>query len=264
MTDVPQGIPPRTTPFELGFPGLEAAESHFADIAEEVEARQVDPIDPGGFLLLGQVGRIVRELRGDEAGAESLQTFGAFIFHAWHFQRARRPLYCLEIPAARYLVETNPVPADWDHSLPNPAGYLQLPRHLFWTQPDPEGPAEPLDGFFWTLTTGNALSILAVGGMRGGRAGFSVVPLPPVPLADAEAWLTRSARPEGTDFETTLPGGELDRLYSLETAGEVLKLMARTLGYVATVPRAVSDLEPPPEEDESTLLPFRRIRLHAD
>lgn len=254
----------RMTPFEVGIPGGDAREEGFAAIEEEVAARDADPGDPAAFLLLGQVGRLVRELRGEESGAEALHSFGAFLFHAWHFHRAGRPLHLLETPATRYLVESNPVPRDWDGSLPKPAGYLQLPRHLFWIRPDPSGPAEPVDGLFWTggaSRQGDTLSVLVVAGMRPQRAGFSVVPLPPVPLADARSWLEMEARDDGADFESTLPGGELDRLYSLETAGEVLKLLARTLGYMQTVPQAVSDPVPPSDAPEASSIPACRIRL---
>ncbi|TVP76023.1 MAG: hypothetical protein EA352_06645 [Gemmatimonadales bacterium] len=257
----------RTTPFEVGVPGGDFAEEEFRAIEEEVESRGADPRDPAGFLLLGQVGRLVRELRGEESGAEALHSFGAFLFHAWHFQRAGRPLYLLETQATRYLVESNPVPREWDRSLPHDAGYLQLPRHLFWTRPDPEGPAEALDGIFWVRTGGAAsgggdnLSLLLVAGMRRDRDGFSVVPLPPVPMADAPTWLEMTAREEGPDFESTLPGGELERLYSLETTGEVLKLVARALGYMATVPGAVTDPVSSGGEEGASALEARRIRL---
>lgn len=261
----------RLTPYELGLPGREFAEEGFRAIRDEAKGRGVDPADPGGFLVLEEVGRILTEIRGrDEGGDEALHRFGPFLFHALHFQAAGEPVFLLEIAAARYLVEGTPVPEAWRGELPEPAGYLQLPRHLFWGSPDPEGPAEPLDGIFWARSSGETLSLLAVFGMRRDRPGMSVVPLPPLPLADARSWISEPAREGGEDFATTLPGGELDRLYSVETQGEVLKLAARTLGYAASVPGAVGEEERAPRAEElpedhrdplPSLLPFRRVRL---
>lgn len=230
---------PRPSPFELGLPDGEFAAERFEQITHEAHERGVGDDDPESFLLLGQVGRTVQDLRGGEGGEEALRSFGAFIFQAYHFDRAGRPLFRLEKTAARYLVESNPAPEGWDRSLPEPAGYLQLPIHLFWTRPVEDGPAEPVDGLFWSRTAGEGLALLLIAGIRDDRAGFSVVPTPSVPLRDAEEWIARDAREDGEDFETTLPGGELDRLYSIETTGELLKLAARTFAYVATVPEAV-------------------------
>jgi hypothetical protein len=59
--------------------------------------------------------------------------------------------------------------------------------------------------------------------VRPDRPGFSVVPAGGV-LDDVPHWAAVDARPGGRDFETTLPGGEMDRLYSVETTAELLKL----------------------------------------
>jgi hypothetical protein len=137
---------------------------------------------------------------------------------------------------------------------------------------DPSGPAEPVDGIFWARSAGETLSLLVALGVRGDRPGISVVSLPPVPLADARTWLTASAREGDEDFRTTLPGGELDGLYSIVTLGEALKLTARALAYVHTVPGSLGDEErsPPAEEVPGgqggggpirSQLPFRRVRL---
>ena len=57
---------------------------------------------------------------------------------------------------------------------------------------------------------------------------------------DAGSWLRADARDEGADFASTLPGGELGGLYSVQTAGELFKLVARFFAYVASVPEASS------------------------
>ncbi|CAN5741601.1 hypothetical protein BH23GEM11_BH23GEM11_15370 [soil metagenome] len=257
----------RPTPFALGLPGRRWVQERFAAIEEEARSRGTDLADPSKFLLLAQVGASLQDLRPDEGetSPELFHTFGMFLFHAFHLLRGgtRGLLLDVERSAARYLVEAEPTPGAWDRSLPAPAGYLRLPQNLFWTRPGGEAaPAEPVDGISWctgadaasagtdagAATEGDTgLSLVVITGVRGDRPGFSVLPLPVVPMADVEAWLGRKARPEGAgeDFETTLPGGDLGNLYSVETTGEVLKLVARALGYAVTTPDAMSAVEAP-------------------
>jgi hypothetical protein len=254
---------PRSTPFGLGLPGVAWVEERLGAIAEEARARGSDPSDPGAFLLLAQVGASLGDLRADEASSPELfHSFGLFLFHAFHlFQGDTAPGLLLDVaPAmARYLVEADPAPAGWEGDLPAPAGYLRLPRHLFWTRPGgEEAPAEALDGIAWVRSRTRAgvphLALLAVTGMVGERSGFSVLPVPPVPLGDARRWLTETARApeEGPDFGSTLPGGELGRLYSVETAGELLKLVARALALAVVDPGTV---RPVPERAEADTAP---------
>ncbi len=277
MTDSPRSDRStwaRLTPYEVGIPGRAFADENFEAIREEAEVRGVDPTDPGAFLMLGQVGRVLGELQGGERGADALQRFGAFLFHAFHFHRAGEPLFLLGTDTVRELAEGEPAAAEWSGELPSDAGYLQLPRHLVWSHPDPEAPPEDLDGIFWTRSAGETLSLMPALGVRPDRPGISVVPLPPLSLADAGGWLGARAREEGQgeDFETTLPGGELDRLYSVVTVGEVLKLAARVLHRIHTRPELVGSEERAPHPDElageegagaqrvrPSLLPFRRI-----
>ena len=296
----------RTTPYEIGIPGRDFAEENFAAIRREAEARGVDETDPGAFLLLGEVGRTLKEIQGEERGGEALHQFGAFLFHAYHFHQAGEPLLLVETEALREVLddagvttpeagnapgvgggETGPGeeggddgqadPGDaegWGGELPAAAGYLQLPRHLVWSHPDPEGPAEDLDGVFWAHSTGGSLSLLAALGIRGDRPGLSVVPLPPVPLTDAPRWPRTPVRQEGEgpDFATTLPGGELDGLYSLVRAGELLKLVARVMAHLHANPAVLGAAERAPHPRDAaevatgrmagarpSLLPYRRI-----
>ncbi|TVP45536.1 MAG: hypothetical protein EA350_09000 [Gemmatimonadales bacterium] len=280
----------RPTPFSLGLPGREWVDERFAAIEAEARSRGTDLLDLPAFLLLAQVGASLQDLRPEdgESSPELFHTFGSFLFHAFHLLHGDPPglLLDLEPGAARYLVEAHPTPEGWDTSLPARAGYLRLPVHLFWTRPAGEsGPAEAIDGISWCMSThgsshaseaagppesaaGKAvegappshpertapksgLSLLVITGVRADRPGFSVLPLPEVPMADVEAWLERRARPEGAgeDFQTTLPGGELGNLYSVETTGETLKLVARALGYAMTVPGAMSAATVPAPAD---------------
>ena len=266
----------RMTPYEVGIPGREFADENFRRIAEEAETREVDTTDPGAFILLGEAGRTLKEIQGEgedspqrPGGGEALHRFGAFLFQAFHFHQAGELLLLVGTEAVRGVVEGRLELGRWEGELPADAGYLQLPRHLVWSHPDPEGPAEDLDGVFWTRSAGDTLSLMAALGIRPDRPGLSVVPLPPVPLADAARWPQARVRGEdqGPDFATTLPGGGLDELYSVVAMGELLKLVGRVFAYMNAVPESLGALErsPRPEDlsDERTvpsLLPFRRIQ----
>lgn len=269
----------RVTPFEVAFPDADTAHEWMARIREAAEADGMEAAlhDPGRFLSLPAVAEVVHEMREPGTGTGQVQKHGILLFHAFHFHEAGRPVYLLRAGVARYLVETEGEGRSGEAGeslrmeLPARAGYLQLPRQLFWMAPTEEGPPEPVDGLFWAVPDRERLSLLVVGGMRDDRPGFSVVPLPPVPLGDAGKWLRARVREAGPDFETTLPGGELDRLYSFVATGEVLKLVARTFRYMGDHPRAVSGVEDPrgsaasggPEagEPRPTALPFRGIHL---
>ncbi len=257
----------RSTPYEISLPGREFADDRFPRVESEAEERGVDLMDPGGFVLLGSTGEVLEELQVGGEDPELLHQYGALLFHNYHFWKAGEPFYLLEAPVARFLVEGGVEAQGWTPRGPGPAGYVQLPRHLFWSHAGDDGPAEPLDGFYWTLDSGDAVSLLVVMGLRDDQPGFSVVALPPLPVADAPVWMEETAREEGEDFSTTLPGGELDRLYSLVSTGEVLKLAARTFWYMDQFAGGVGQPEGAPEVDEGprpSTLPFRRVTLRGE
>ena len=260
----------RLTPYEIGIPGREFADRAFGDIRDEAEARGSDLTDPGAFILLGEVGRAIRGIQGEERGGDAIHRLGAFLFQAFHFHAAGERLYLLETDAARDLVERSFESYRWDGELPGDAGYLQFPRHLFWSAPGAPDHAEPLDGVFWAGSSGGTLSLLAALGVRASRPGISLTELPPVALRDAQAWLTKPVRSEEADFSNTLPGGDLGGLYSVGTLGEVLKLVGRSFAYLSRVPEALGPEETGPRPGEleggsvsarPSFLPFRRIRL---
>lgn len=234
----------RLTPYELAIPGREFAETHFAEIETEAETRGFDLLDPEAFVMLAAAGAALREIRGEEDDPGLIEQYGALLFHGFHFWRSAEALYLCDLRTVRYLVESDPGIGRWKASVPSSAGYVQLPRHLFWARSDEEGPAEPLDGFFWALSASDTLSILAALGMRDDRPGLSVVPIDPVPLAEVAEWAAAEVREEeGRDFESTLPGGDLDRLYSVVTGGELLKLAALVLWYLESFPEDVGEKE---------------------
>jgi len=262
----------RVTPYELALPGRAFVEEHFPSILSEVESRGVDSADPGRFVLLAAVGQALKEIRGEEEPPELIHQHGALLFHAWHFWRAGEPAFLLGTAAAREL--TGPrrkVPTGWRPALPAPAGYLQFPLHLFWVQHGEGSPPESVDGLFWAQGAEGSLSLLLVSGVIRDRPGFAVVDLPPFPLEGAGEWVNTRVRGEGEgeDFATALPGGEMDRLHSLETGGEVVKLWVRFLLLLDRSPERLGTLERSPggevglERDPSSpypsVLPWRRV-----
>src|SRR5690606_40893602 len=73
----------RLTPYELAFADTPFEAEGFPAIREEAEARGVDDTTPERFLLLAEVGRLLREL--DAPGA-SLEPMGMLLFHSYHFR----------------------------------------------------------------------------------------------------------------------------------------------------------------------------------
>lgn len=254
----------RVTPFEIGLPGRGFATDAFSAIRAEAEERGVDPSDPGAFLQLGEVGRVLRELQGDDRGPELLQRLGSFLFHAFHFHEAGRPTLLVASAVARRLADPGFTP-DWGGSLPAAAGYAQLPRHLFWTEDATDTP-EPIDGAFWVEARGRTLSLLLATGLRGGRPGFSLVEVPPVDVETAVGLTEARVREDGDDFATTLPGGELDELHSITTLGEAIKLFSRLFALIAEAPELLGPEEQAPDGADReagalphSMLPFRRV-----
>jgi hypothetical protein len=248
----------RRTPFELAFPDAGAVERLIAEIEEEADGRGADPSDPQAFITMGAVGAFIREIQGPDAPPEALHRYGALVFHAVHFASAGSPVFVLGADAARHLVSTAP---EGSPTPPGSCGYLQLPQHLFWTGSD-EGAPESIDGLFWTLSSNGLMHVLLITGVRPDRTGFGAVPLPEAPLADASGWLDVQVRDGAADFSSALPGGELDELYSVEAAGEALKLLARFFAYISTAPGAIEQ-HPAGRQESSdppaSALPFSRV-----
>lgn len=253
----------RTTPWELAFESADAARDFVAAVAEEAAGRGADPELLEAFLTMGSVDHFIRGLEGAEEHDGALVRFGGLAFHAYHFTNAGCPVYLLSVHATRYLVEGVPT---GEPEPPAASGYLQLPQHLFWAGgSSTEGAPESIDGLFWTTTSSGVLHTLMVTGMRPDRPGIGVVPLPAAPLADASTWLDIDARGDSLDFSASLPGGELDHLYGVVTAGEVFKLLARFFAYAGSVPGALAGMSPhtdtgtPPPSS----LPYTRVGLSA-
>ena len=249
----------RITPYELAFRDRSTAEELVAQIDEEAAGRGADPHDPHAFVTMGAVGAFIRGIEGPGAPSGAVHHLGALVYHGVHFTRAGCPLYLLTTAAVRHLVEGSP---DGSPEPTTTAGYLQLPQHLFWAESTRATP-ESVDGLFWTVTDAGVLHSMVVSGMRSDRPGLDVVPLPEAPLAEAETWLTAQVREDGHDFASTLPGSELDALYSFQAAGEVLKLLARFFAYVEGTPAVLQRMDSTGSDEgpAPSTLHFGRVTL---
>lgn len=256
----------RVTPMELSFPTPEAGAERFEAVAREAEARRVDETDPAVFVLLMEVGRAMRELRVPESDQGTAQ-HGALLYHLYHCWKAGNPLYAVDTGLVRLFAEST----HWTpgrSTPPDPAAYVQLPQHLFWARPDEDAAPESVDGFFWTLS-GKRISFLVTMGLRPDRPGFSVAALDPIPLEDAAQWVDADMRSAGGDFMSTLPGADLERLYEIRTAGEVLKLGGRLLLHLESAATGGRSSVPGGEKaasgggrgPRSSELPYTRLSL---
>ncbi len=246
----------RLTPFEIAFP--DGAERLVSSVLDELD----EPADAGDvrtFLTSRAVGAALDELGTERMGATAIHPFGMLAYHAFHFARAGHPVMLLETGLARHLLASER--AGGEPVLTSEAGYAQLPQHLVWTSQAGAAP-ESVDGFFWTRSPDGLLHLLLAMGVRRDRPGLIVAPAPDAPWSDATTWLDARIRTEGEDFATTLPGGELEGLHSIEAAGELFKLVARLMAYVHAAPEATADGRPGAPaagEPPASRLPYRRI-----
>ncbi|HET8656291.1 MAG TPA: hypothetical protein VFL93_12295 [Longimicrobiaceae bacterium] len=269
------GAAARLTPYELVFGAPEFEERLFPKIRDEAERNGADPLRFEEFNFLSGVGAAVRAVVPEGAPPEAAEQYRRMLYHAYNFWRAGELVYLLEPGVARYLVEAAPAMRDWEFTTARPALYVQLPANLFWGSISPESTPEPVDGFFVTTTPlGDApggaaqrVSVLVVLGIRRDRAGFSVIAIDTEtgPGIAAE-WAEAAGRQGGADFENVLPGGEISGLYSILTAGEVLKLMGRAVWYVDRFPGEVTPEPAPERRPEGALaspprIPYHRVSL---
>ncbi len=225
----------RVTPFEIAFPEEGFIDRLVSSIDEEASGLGVDAQRYDVFVTLRSVADAVRELRAPDAPEGAARELSALLFHVVHFMRAGRPVYLLRTAATRYLIEGAP---EGEPRPPASAGYLQFPQHLFWMGSGREGVPESVDGLFWFASDAGRLHLMPVTGVLPERLAFRALPLPEAPLRDAPLWLDEEVRESGRDFTSALPGHDLDRLYSVEKAGEVLKLVARFFAYLEVAPMA--------------------------
>jgi hypothetical protein len=232
-------------PFDLVF-GAGIDDRLFPSIAEEAGARSVPTLAPDQFLFLTGVGRLLQAIAGPDAepGEEggghgvAMKQHGILLYHAFHYWSQGKHELQLDEERLRRALDAPPGTSASGIEPPGPAGYVRLPRNLVWAAAGPGLRPEPADGFFWTVEPRSsrpyALHVLLALGLRPDRPGFSVV----TATASAAPDLERRdvpGRPDGRDFATTLPGGELGRLYSLETTAELLGLAQRCFRELARI-----------------------------
>lgn len=244
----------RRTPYERLLPGADFAIRRFTAIEAEAERRGVGLDDPAAFALLGSATEALDEWMGEEADADAVGRYALLLFHAYHHHAAGTPVYLLETPVVRSLLDQGRDASRPSGPSPTPPGslYLQFPQHLVWARLGDDSPPSSIDGIFRVRTADGRVHLLPVGGLIGDRPGFTVMPVPSAPSSDEPEWLSTEMRPGGGDFRSSIPGADLEGLYELTTVGEALKLVARAMHYLSTHPERVlggapaSAATPPP------------------
>jgi len=217
----------RTTPFALAFSEIEP---RFPGIAEALQQDGAAVTDRDRFALLEPVGRLLKEIVPEGAGADALEVHVLLLHHAYQFWAAEQPVYQIGDETLRRAA----LEARITTALPHPAQYLQLPELRVWGSPNEGSPPEPLDGMFVSEAAAGdgAIDVLAIFGMRPDRPGFSAVGLegradPDDPTGEIEI---AAAREDGTaPFAPKLAGGSAAGLYSVANAAELLLLTCRLL-----------------------------------
>jgi len=218
----------RATPFALAFGEIEP---RFPAIAEALRQNGAAATDRDRFVLLEPVGRLLREIVPEDAGADALEAHVLLLHHAYLFWAAEQRVYQVSEQALRRAVGATQMTT----RLPHPAQYLQLPELRVWGAPNEASPPEPLDGMFVSEAASGdgAIDVLAIFGMRPDRPGFSAVGLEgradPDDRAAGEIEIA-AARVDGSaPFAPMLAGGTAAGLYSVANAGELLLLTCRLL-----------------------------------
>lgn len=217
----------RATPFALAFGEIEP---RFPAIAEALVREGAAATDRDRFVLLEPVGRLLREIVPQDAGADALEAHVLLLHHAYLYWADEQRVYQISEDALRRAVDEKGITTE----LPHAAQYLQLPELRVWGTPNEASPPEPLDGMFVSeADSAGEIAVLAIFGMRPDRPGFSAVGLegradPDDPGA-GEIEIA-AARDDGSaPFAPKLAGGTAAGLYSVANAGELLLLTCRLL-----------------------------------
>jgi hypothetical protein len=197
----------RVTPFALVFG--EIAQDRFPALKASLGAGQVDPADRDAFILDKAVTELLRDLVPEDAPPESLHEFIAVLQHGYLFW-----LGGMQVRSSASTATPKPTAGPPDR----PTAYIQLPSHLYWGQPEPEGPHEPVDGFF-IHPLDKGIRALAIFGLHRERPGFSVAEVVGGPMA------ALSPRPDGSaPFAPQMDGGAAAGILSVAGPDELLAL----------------------------------------
>ena len=252
----------RLTPYELLFPEPEFPDRRFPSVRDEAAERGVDAGNPAAFVMLGAVQGILADLREEDADAEAAHDHGGVLYFAYQMWRIGAEVVLAQQKTLRALLgeSADVVKAAgkslWTKRLGGSAGYLQLPQHLVWIEEARTTAPESVDGLFWHGDHLGALHLALVAGMRSDRPGYLFFPVPPQPLGSLSGWAAGPAREDGRDFETSLPGADLDELLGVRNPAEVFKLAALLLGRLAPHDPARRPPVPPDPSPPPTTLPW--------
>jgi hypothetical protein len=212
----------RVTPFALVF--ADVAGARFPAIAERLSQGGVSSADRDHFVLLEPVGRLLREIVPDDAGADALEAHVRMLHHAYRHWAGGGWVYRVAESALRRAITES---AAVTSHLPRQALYLQLPELQMWGTPTAGAAAEPLDGMFVSETARpGEIAVLGIFGMREGRPGFSAVGLEGRADADDASWNEVAI---GTG---SLAGADRAGIHAVESAGELLLLTCRLLALL--------------------------------
>jgi len=215
----------RPDPFTLVFDEL--AQETFTEVREELDRSGIDVNDRHAFVLAGAVGATLRRLFPADAPPEALERHVALLHHAYRFWEAGRPLRHIDVAQVRAAAAgplgTHPGPR---------VAYVQLPERLVWAEVEPDGPPQPLDGFFLARCDEATVDLLGVFGLHPARSAFAVVPI--AGPWDEQILASVAVRPDGSaTFSSRLEGGELAGLLAVTTGAELLLLARRLAAFLA-------------------------------
>jgi len=220
----------RATPFTYVFGDVAA---RFPAIAEALQQDGTDPIDRDRFVLLEPVGRLLREIVPEDAGADALEAHVLLLHHAYLFWATGQRIYAISEVTLSHAVSGKQITT----KTPEAAQYLQLPELRVWGSPSEDSPPEPLDGMFVSSRGPSAeIAVLAIFGLRPDRPGFSAVGLEGRADRDdptgGEIEIAAAREDGSASFGPTLAGGAAAGLYSVANTGELLLLTGRLLALL--------------------------------
>lgn len=161
----------RENPFELAFAHLR---QHFERIRESQGG--TDPGNRDRFLLNREVAALLLELRPEEGYGGATEAMAALVHHGYRFWEAGEVVQPVSPEQLARVVDSawarNLRPSDRPTVRPS---YVQLPSLAVWGLLEDES-LEPLDGWF-RARSDHGLDLLAVFGVRPGRAGFTTLTL---------------------------------------------------------------------------------------
>jgi hypothetical protein len=229
----------RPTPFKLVFGSIAAQQ--FPAIATALKRSGETAADRDRFVLLEPVGRLLRDIVPEDAGADALEAHALLLHHAYRHWEAGGAVYRIgEAPLARAMTSR-----ELTAKLPQPGCYFQLPELRVWGTPTPSEPSEPLDGMFVATTNApDGIAVLGIFGMRPDRPGFSAIGVEGRADTDeprAGELEVAAARADGSvAFGPMLAGGSAAGLHSLANPGELLLLTCRLAALLPadTAPQA--------------------------